>query len=42
MQSWSGELDVDDRGDGGNQPWGMPQEEYLALAPKDKKQVRNR
>lgn len=42
MQSWSGELDIDDRGEGGSQPWGMPQEEYLALAPKDKKQVRNR
>lgn len=25
-----------------NQPWGMPQEEYKALNPRDKKQVRNR
>ena len=24
------------------QPWGMPQEEYKALNPRDKKQVRNR
>jgi len=25
-----------------DQPWGMPQDEYKALNPKDKKQVRNR
>lgn len=25
-----------------NQPWGMPQEEYRALNPREKKQVRNR
>ena len=24
------------------QPWGMPQDQYKALNPRDKKQVRNR
>jgi hypothetical protein len=25
-----------------DQPWGMPQDQYKALNPRDKKQVRNR
>ena len=29
-------------GEDGEQPWGMPQDEYKALNPRDKKQVRNR
>lgn len=28
--------------DGTGEPWGMPQDEYKALNPRDKKQVRNR
>jgi hypothetical protein len=32
-----GKLDSTD-----DQPWGMPQDEYKALNPRDKKQVRNR
>lgn len=31
-----------DKEDGDEQPWGMPQDEYKALNPRDKKQVRNR
>ena len=37
-----GEGDEDDGEDGNGQPWGMPQDEYKALYPRDKKQVRNR
>jgi hypothetical protein len=41
-ESWDedmkyGKLDSTD-----DQPWGMPQDEYKALNPRDKKQVRNR
>lgn len=31
-----------DKRDDDDQPWGMPQEQYKALNPRDKKQVRNR
>lgn len=31
-----------DKKDDDEQPWGMPQEQYKALNPRDKKQVRNR
>lgn len=31
-----------ERGDNEQQPWGMPQDQYKALNPRDKKQVRNR
>lgn len=31
-----------DKRDDEDQPWGMPQEQYKALNPLDKKQVRNR
>lgn len=34
--------DPKDRGDSDQQPWGMPQDQYKALNPRDKKQVRNR
>ncbi|EIW68321.1 hypothetical protein TREMEDRAFT_63494 [Tremella mesenterica DSM 1558] len=41
-ESWD-EGDYDIRGeDGGDQPWGMPQDQYKALNPTAKKQVRNR
>lgn len=41
--SASGSSSWDDRKEGDDdQPWGMPQEQYKALNPKDKKQVRNR
>lgn len=40
-ESWD-ENDKDGKGLGGEQPWGMPQDEYKALNPRDKKQVRNR
>ncbi len=36
------EGDLEDREEGDEQPWGMPQDEYKALNPRDKKQVRNR
>ncbi|OCF35776.1 hypothetical protein I316_02268 [Kwoniella heveanensis BCC8398] len=36
----STEMDVKELAD--EQPWGMPQEQYKALNPRDKKQVRNR
>ncbi|WVF67656.1 hypothetical protein IAT40_002415 [Kwoniella sp. CBS 6097] len=36
----STEMDTKELGD--EQPWGMPQEQYKALNPRDKKQVRNR
>lgn len=39
-ESWDD--DKDEKGLPGSQPWGMPQEEYKALNPRDKKQVRNR
>lgn len=42
----SGDGDSWDEGDSGkhdgDQPWGMPQDEYKKLNPRDKKQVRNR
>jgi len=37
-----GDGDDGDDGDEDGQPWGMPQDEYKALNPRDKKQVRNR
>lgn len=39
-ESWDD--DKDEKGLGGTQPWGMPQDQYKALNPRDKKQVRNR
>lgn len=39
-ESWDD--DKDEKGLPGSQPWGMPQEQYKALNPRDKKQVRNR
>ena len=36
------ELEGDEGEEGVEQPWGMPQDEYKALNPRDKKQVRNR
>jgi hypothetical protein len=36
-ESWDDKMDRDEE-----QPWGMPQDEYKALNPRDKKQVRNR
>lgn len=41
-ESWDEGDMKDGKGLGGEQPWGMPQEEYKALNPRDKKQVRNR
>lgn len=44
-ESWDDEKYgmMDDMGEEtGEQPWGMPQDEYKALNPRDKKQVRNR
>lgn len=43
QDSWDeryGEMGGDGRD--GQEPWGMPQDEYRALNPRDKKQVRNR
>lgn len=39
-ESWDD--DKDEKGLPGGQPWGMPQDQYKALNPRDKKQVRNR
>jgi len=36
------EREMEEGEDGDEQPWGMPQDEYKALNPRDKKQVRNR
>ena len=41
-RSNSGDYSGESWGDEDDQPWGMPQDEYLKLTPKDKKQVRNR
>jgi hypothetical protein len=41
-ESWDEGDMKDGKGLGGEQPWGMPQDEYKALNPRDKKQVRNR
>lgn len=41
-ESWDESEMRDGKGNGGEQPWGMPQDEYKALNPRDKKQVRNR
>jgi len=42
-RSWSVDGEGDSsRAEDGSMPWGMPQNEYKALNPKDKKQVRNR
>ncbi|WWD19350.1 hypothetical protein CI109_103809 [Kwoniella shandongensis] len=48
-ESWDGDDrylpgsgDLDHRDGDELQPWGMPQDEYKALNPRDKKQVRNR
>lgn len=38
----SGKITGDRKYEKDPQPWGMPQEEYKKLNPKDKKQVRNR
>ncbi|OWZ29661.1 hypothetical protein C343_04692 [Cryptococcus neoformans C23] len=38
----SGKVTGDRKHEKDSQPWGMPQEEYKKLNPKDKKQVRNR
>ena len=40
QESW--DEDQHEKGLPGGQPWGMPQDEYKALTPRDKKQVRNR
>ncbi|RSH88540.1 uncharacterized protein EHS24_001085 [Apiotrichum porosum] len=40
--SGSGDSWADENKDDEEQPWGMPQDQYKALNPRDKKQVRNR